>query len=411
MEDTTGKLNSIIDFFQGRPQKIDLRELDESKGDMNATDTGKSPIKAPHKSDKGEDAILDKEKKKETEEQEKIRSLRFQFDGKLTLQSMVQGDKIGECQAKDYVTTAGLCDSLHAVKSASFLDLSVALVYEIKTGVTCDIVDENITARVVNSLGVMEEDKTNWKELKALSKRDLKLLDACSENAGGCNLTVTHDTNLVTQQRSRARVTVSLVSGPPNVNGQFFKFVDYTVDAKNYKACFVIEGDYSRGYVGSAALPTHKPVLTLRDPPGGLSYAVYSDMRTTFSLNVDSESHFVGFSSELEFAFVGKTELCKPHHAFFLMICNRTMLTLAVFDGTCYSMCSHMCWWWSRSNIFGMHIPVVESDNTATVTLGGGGNFHTTYSEAAWGGKFSFFPLLVHCMAILLSRLRLLGTY
>lgn len=48
-----------------------------------------------------------------------------------------------------------------------------------------------------------------------------------------------------------------------------------------HKTEVFIEGKYDKGPGNSFALPTHKPLMILRDPPGGSSYAKYSNVVTT----------------------------------------------------------------------------------------------------------------------------------
>lgn len=51
-----------------------------------------------------------------------------------------------------------------------------------------------------------------------------------------------------------------------------------------------MDGYYSKGPGRSFALPTHKPIVILRDPPGGLSYASYENIETRFKLETSSTS-------------------------------------------------------------------------------------------------------------------------
>ena len=57
------------------------------------------------------------------------------------------------------------------------------------------------------------------------------------------------------------------------------------------------------------ALPTHKPILIIRDPPGGMS-STYQNVQTTLKLDESSESHhYVGFKLNLDTALGFDTEL------------------------------------------------------------------------------------------------------
>ncbi len=69
---------------------------------------------------------------------------------------------------------------------------------------------------------------------------------------------------------------------------------------------------FSKGPGNSFALPTHEPIMILRDPPGGDSYASYSYVQTTVRV-VTSETS-VGLSTgqdgELEGSVEKSIELC-----------------------------------------------------------------------------------------------------
>jgi hypothetical protein len=67
-----------------------------------------------------------------------------------------------------------------------------------------------------------------------------------------------------------------------------------------YKAGFIVTGDYTLGYKNAVPLPTHEPLMTLRDPPGGLSYAAYENVHTVMKLEVDEDSAYAGFDASLK---------------------------------------------------------------------------------------------------------------
>lgn len=52
----------------------------------------------------------------------------------------------------------------------------------------------------------------------------------------------------------------------------------------SHTAYFFVEGDYKKGPGRSFAIPEHEPVMVIRDPPGGSSYASYKNIRTEFHL-------------------------------------------------------------------------------------------------------------------------------
>ena len=48
-----------------------------------------------------------------------------------------------------------------------------------------------------------------------------------------------------------------------------------------HEASVFIEGLYSKGEGNTISLPTHEPIMILRDPPGGASTASYQNVVTT----------------------------------------------------------------------------------------------------------------------------------
>ena len=62
-----------------------------------------------------------------------------------------------------------------------------------------------------------------------------------------------------------------------------------------HEASVFIEGLYSKGEGNTISLPTHEPIMILRDPPGGASTASYENVVTTAKI-VDStiEVHGTG---------------------------------------------------------------------------------------------------------------------
>lgn len=48
----------------------------------------------------------------------------------------------------------------------------------------------------------------------------------------------------------------------------------------------------------SVSLPSYRPLVVIRDPPGGLSSASYTNMRSTLSVDVEGYDHYAGVSSD-----------------------------------------------------------------------------------------------------------------
>ena len=76
-----------------------------------------------------------------------------------------------------------------------------------------------------------------------------------------------------------------------------------------HKSDVVVTGDFALTGSQSVALPTHKPLLALRDPPGGLSYAYYENMVSTIRVEMEDYEHFVGIDAGVKASFGGASDL------------------------------------------------------------------------------------------------------
>eukprot|EP00559_Dactyliosolen_fragilissimus_P002088 CAMPEP_0184871508 /NCGR_PEP_ID=MMETSP0580-20130426/40756_1 /TAXON_ID=1118495 /ORGANISM="Dactyliosolen fragilissimus" /LENGTH=2372 /DNA_ID=CAMNT_0027374173 /DNA_START=995 /DNA_END=8116 /DNA_ORIENTATION=+ len=316
IKDTTTKKRHkhIWRFFQGdRPlvRTIDLRStgtadtaIEEERGSLsnNAT-TGinsKDDIKQEEK--KNIEAIAE-------EEEEDLELVRFQYDGELQMKVSVSHDSL---QCSNYLSNGG--NSFHVLDYMKPFVVTVDLKYEIiKDKVYCDIVDSNeLKLRVENQVGV--DDNQGFDDFYNSISDDLtkKALDKCKD---GCLYDIGHDVD-EEGNLSSAHVTDWFATGRPNIAAPFTKSMIFTIQGGTghvtHKADFVVEGYYSKGPGRSFALPTHKPVMILRDPPGGLSYATYENVVTTLKLETSSTSTSVHnkFGFGIKNVFDVTNELC-----------------------------------------------------------------------------------------------------
>eukprot|EP00978_Attheya_sp_CCMP212_P027543 scaffold92309_cov43-Attheya_sp.AAC.1 len=75
--------------------------------------------------------------------------------------------------------------------------------------------------------------------------------------------------------------------------------------------CDIVSDDMT-GKGPSFALPTYKPILVLRDPPGGLSTASYQNVQTTIKVTSSSRESYKGFNAGIKLGFGGDqtVQLC-----------------------------------------------------------------------------------------------------
>ena len=225
-----------------------------------------------------------------------ISYVRFQYDGDLKLSfDILSEDMIGkECMQNDNDT-----HSMHVVKYFTTLNFDVHVFFQILPGLTCDLVESGTTVTLENHLGY--ENIPNFEQsdfYTSLSNDEKEMLSVCypscvndvvynsnSSDAGLHNFTLYLGRPEITPPYTRSlKIKVSGY----NSNSEYMEFV--------HVASFVIQGLYKNGNGQSFALPTHTPVLILRDPPGGTSSAHYENIHT--SVSITSEERTETLSNE-----------------------------------------------------------------------------------------------------------------
>ena len=308
VDETVVRLNNIGDYFLESPvETVDLRDNEaESKFKEQQANLAAPRIEEPKVATENKE-IEQEEEEAVADDELEMRRVRFQFDGELLLSMDVANDQVGaSCSAADYLTESA-CDSLHVLRQGHHAEMTLLLKYKLKDDLFCDVASDDLPAWVKNYLGPSESEKRLWREYASLDDKVKALLDDCNAASGGCEHSIQHD-----EHGGRARVETVFVAGPPNVDGDYYRWVDFEVGGKDHKACFVLTGDYSLGDLKSFDLPSHEPLLVLRDPPGGQSYASYENVHTT--MRVDSSSHEVHAGYALNFVAGGqarsKADIC-----------------------------------------------------------------------------------------------------
>jgi len=169
---------------------------------------------------------------------------------------------------------------------------------------------------------------------------------ACSElcETSGCAFQVEHDTNDDNENTGGARVAgLIFATGRPNIVAPYTKSIIFRAIGADvvHKAAIFIEGLYSKGPGNSFALPTHEPIMILRDPPGkrlfinfsnvslfhvpnlnctrfknvilgGLSYAKYENVVTTMKIKSSADETSIRGQLKVGASVTTKssTELC-----------------------------------------------------------------------------------------------------
>ena len=261
-------LEVILDGIQddrGEPRHLILEELQKIGSEtINLVDVQSAQNKL-FETD-GNDATESDEDPDENKE-----TVRFQYDGKILMNIVVEESKDHAISCKSNEDSR----SFHVIDYMTIFKVRGNVVHEIskEDGLYCDIVERNkYKVAVTNNVGM--DTNTGFKDFyEDLDDRTKEALAFCSsitpnnaEPQDQCLFNITHDSN-----GRNAGFDSSFATGRPNLDGSnrhiFFSIIGGTADV-SHTAAFFIEGLYTKGPGNSFALPTHHPIMILRDPPG-----------------------------------------------------------------------------------------------------------------------------------------------
>ena len=314
------RIEHMYNFFQGKKplvRTIDLRDTKSADKALYGAEEseGETTSKGIAQEDNLKNETADNIQSLEKQEEEGMELVRFQYDGELKIDVGVKANEFTDtnhCKLDDYDEAS----SLHVLKYMEPFIVTVTLKYEIiENEVYCDIMDDDMKLNIVNQVGIDHNEGFDefLKEMKAKDEAAAKLLEKCSNT--GCQYAIKHeeDENGV---KSKANVMQGFATGRPNIASPYAKYMIFSVQGGTatavHKAAFIVEGYFSKGPGNSFALPTHKPIMVLYDPPGGLSYATYENVQTTIKLETSSTStelhHHLGMEFKTTTSF--ETDIC-----------------------------------------------------------------------------------------------------
>ena len=204
------------------------------------------------------------------DQDENKETVRFQYDGKILMTIVVE-----ESKYEDSCKSFGDSRSFHVIDYMTIFKVRGNVRHEIsqEDGLYCDIVERNkYKVAVINNVG-MDTDtgfQDFYKDLDARTKEALAFCSSITPNNAEpqdqCLFNITHDSN-----GRNAGFDISFGTGRPTLNESnrniFFSLLGGTTDV-SHTAAFFITGLYTKGPGNSFALPTHHPIMILRDPPG-----------------------------------------------------------------------------------------------------------------------------------------------
>ena len=288
------RLDNVWSAFQDPPliRTIDMTDIGAETNTLNEYEEEKfegdtGTAKDDQASDSSEGAL---------EEEEKVR---FQYDGVMSMAVSFENNDVvntTDCFDKEIYPNA---DSFHVIEYMSLFTARIDVWHDIN-GQRCDAVDEKYKVVVTNNVGLEDAEASGFKRFyNALDSLTKEALAICSnkdppggEAPGPCVYDILHD-----DDGRKAGVDTSFATGRPRIDADYEKSIMFSViggtEDVTHNANIFISGLYSKGPGNSFALPTHQPIMVLRDPPGGSSYASYENIVTTAKV-VTSSTHVSG---------------------------------------------------------------------------------------------------------------------
>jgi len=286
LDDSMDRIDFLFEHFQAEGPIIhtvnllDTETEDDIVGDEQQDRNDKEG--SPGIRDTGD---FDNKSDNQTEDTEKLKeSVRFQYDGRMIMKvTLRDGDDLLECANYTQAPNPDVTQSFHVLNYMQTFGVNIQLRYELieadvnSDGVYCDKVDEDkVKIQIESNVGM--DDAAGFQEFwNQLSDTDQDILSACStipppirdkKAEGPCLFTPVNENGNFAGLKN-----VGFVTGRPypvgdrNTRFMLFKVLGVDDDVR-HTAEFFIQGLYTKGPGSSFALPTHQPIMVLRDPPG-----------------------------------------------------------------------------------------------------------------------------------------------
>lgn len=228
----------ISEFFNAYGSLTkDLREVDQDGAAINSTSDNET----------------------QTVDSIENRRLRFQYDGELTMKdAIIVKDEVmnSTCTTQDLPASCDANDkscSNNVITTGKSFVAQVLLVNELVSvggtaEVTCDIMDNETSAVIINNLGLNPVlDSEYFDKLIKSDKYSNSVLELVTKCTGsGCSANVKYDIDETTKMKSRARIEELFMAGRPTVDETDGHKKTLSISSKGVVHEFrvVITGDY-----------------------------------------------------------------------------------------------------------------------------------------------------------------------
>jgi hypothetical protein len=280
--------NFVAAFPETRTIDLRVQESNSNKGISPKTNLQQSLIPNTEKT-RAAEADQDKSNKKLD-----LMRVRFQHNGTDVIKTRFGNMVTGNCSGS---STQGYdTSSLHIVSKLELfvVQIEVSQDFGYSDIPKCTKYPDGTNITIQNYVGVANStlDREWLDMIRSSSYSDqIDNLQKCNPS---CTKPLQYDNN-----GEGANVVEVFVAGQPNPVSPFSKNLIVRVpnSGKSHRSEVVIIGDFELPGGLSVSLPTHMPLLTLRDPLGGQSYSYYNNVKTHIRVtmrNFESYAKFEG---------------------------------------------------------------------------------------------------------------------
>jgi len=237
--------------------------------------------------------------------------IRFEYEGTLVMDVTIESKQVApikdncdqdkvldEFHKKNMIKGNDSTNTFHVLSANSLFSVRVDLKMDVGALDNCTKVDDDAKIIMTNNVGYSGEADEDF--LKGIAAENLrKTLLSCSPSEpsgpGVCNFNVTHAKDSNGHKTGGAGIDYSFLAGRPEIKEPYTKslVIEAKVGSqkKNHLAIIFVEGFYKGDKGESFALPTHEPLMILRDPPGMYQHLIIA-VRVIFSTSIISWSSF-----------------------------------------------------------------------------------------------------------------------
>jgi hypothetical protein len=232
----------------------------------------------------------------EAEAEEKLNQMRvrFQHNGTDIIKTKFGNMATGNCSGSSSSGYSTL--SYHIVEKLEILLVQIELSQNFGYSdiPVCTKYPEGTNITIQNFVGVADSDvDRDWLAMIKSSSYSGQV-DTLTKCSPSCTRPLNYDEN-----GEGAYVVDVFIAGQPNPVVPYSKnfIVQVPNSGRSHRSEVVITGDFELPGGLSVSLPTHMPLMALRDPPGGGSYSYYNAVKSTIRVTMKNYESYVNVNA------------------------------------------------------------------------------------------------------------------